>query len=92
MGKVSVKDYNEFDHSIGKGWTQIRNRGRYVEGDVLTSFGIVQVYAQASYTRLTMMVNGRAKNRVWNKWFGNKTIARLAREFACDVKRTKGGE
>jgi hypothetical protein len=85
--KIKLTDYTEFTPPIGRYWSQIRTRkmAGYVDGVVITSQGIVSVYAQVNLTSLGLVHEGVYHKRVWERWWGNNTIVRLAREFAKDI-------
>lgn len=54
-------------------------------GDFLDPRGIVTVYRQSDVVRLDYVVGGRCHSRSWHRYFGERTIARLARAFITDI-------
>lgn len=59
--------------------------GPYWRGEFLDGRGIVAIYRQSDWTSLSFAHEGRAHNRSWRRYFGDRTIARLSRAFITDV-------
>lgn len=54
-------------------------------GEFLDPRGIVTVYRQGDLTRLDYVEGGRCFSRSWQRYFGDRTIARLSRAFVTDI-------
>jgi hypothetical protein len=61
---------------------------RYWLGDFIDERGTVTVYRQNNLVRLDFAVGRRLHTRTWQSYFGDRTIARLARAFISDVLST----
>lgn len=67
----------------------------YWTGDFTDPRGLVSVYRQHDHTRLDFIHDGRCYARTWQRYFGDRTISRLARAFVTDIlaeiSRLNGG-
>ncbi len=90
-----MSDYSNFvddKFSVGKGLlrlTEIRDgHDPWQVGEFLDPRGIVTVYRQTRFplTRIDFMHNGKVYCRSWDRYCGDRTIRRLAREFISDVQ------
>lgn len=101
MGKVTRSDFDGMDFAIGRPHLTMRPSDReygYRLGVYWSPHGLVDIYWQPpvekegrrwdGLTSMSVIVGGRAFHRSWRTAWGDKTIARLAREFA-DYAATK---
>jgi hypothetical protein len=83
---VKMTDFDEWDWSPGaRGYLSMHEwRGAYREGVYRHPAGLVEVYeclGDKGYLSLRLRWKGRDYCRSWKTVWGDKTIARLAREF-----------
>jgi hypothetical protein len=57
----------------------------YWLGDFIDARGTVTVYRQHDLVRLDFAVGRRVHTRTWRAYFGDRTIAKLARALISDV-------
>lgn len=55
------------------------------EGHVITEYGIVAVYSQSDYTRLTFAQAGMVYRRVFGQGFTPYNLVTLAKRFAAEI-------
>jgi hypothetical protein len=92
--KIKITDFSDWDFASG---THLTMRPAdpeygYRHGLFFSRHGIVDIYWQPPITRedrswdgltsMSILVGGRTFHRSWKAAWGDKTIARLAREFA----------
>lgn len=76
---------------IGDGFLRLHRHGGtsgvgfYWMGEFVDRRGFVSVYRQDGLTRLDIVHGGRLHIRTWRKYFGDRTIARLARAFLTEL-------
>jgi hypothetical protein len=89
MSKVTTADFEVWSYAVTRGWLRLRRNGGpeayYWTGEYVRPGGVVDVYRQYNLTRLELLVDGRMCVRTWRRYWGNKTISRLAREFIEDL-------
>lgn len=54
-------------------------------GDFLDPRGVVRVYRQKDFVRIDVVLNGTAHCRTWKRFWGDRTISRLARAFVTET-------
>ena len=88
----TVKDEaSEYRWSVARGMLRLFEQRTsrddiYWLGEFLDPRGIVTIMREASHTRLDMVHDGYAYSRTWRKFFGDRTVAKLARAFITDVQ------
>lgn len=94
MSVVRMIDYDQYDWAVSRGYLSMGNwqgeQKSYRQGVFRHPIGLVEVYEQigsCSYVSLRFRHAGRDHCRSWKTSWGDKTIARLAREFVGDVVR-----
>jgi hypothetical protein len=84
----------QYHFGLGTGWSRMRDcnesHGAWIEGSVLTIFGIVLAYSQggngnANHTTLEFVCNRRCYVRSWERRYTKRGVSRLAKQFAEDV-------
>jgi hypothetical protein len=90
MAKVQMHEFFPNSCSIGDGWLSLHRHGEpkayYWMGDYINRLGLVRVYRQHDYTRLDMVADGRLYQRSWPRYWGDRTISRLAARFLSDAQ------
>lgn len=76
--------------SISKGFLRLHRHGdpsigHYWTGDFVDQRGFVSIYRDSNVTRLDAVSGGRMHMRTWQRYYGDRTIARLARAFLTDL-------
>lgn len=90
MGRISTRDYEEGRYSFRRGYLTMQRAGEcFRRGQYHHPEGIVEVFESLSVrgerTSLYLTRNGLSISRTWQAAWGDKTIARLAREFMEDI-------
>jgi hypothetical protein len=90
-----TKKHDDFSMRVGRGWSNLTNESylctldgellEWTEGEVVTEYGIVLVYAEEGTTTLRFVWNGTCYDRYWDYLLGKRTIARLAKEFVKEI-------
>jgi hypothetical protein len=88
-----MEDFEEHEWGAGRSYLSIgkwQGEGlSYRESLYRHEFGLVEVYesmgASRCYTNLRFRYQGRDYSRSWKTYWGDKTIARLARELVESV-------
>lgn len=62
--------------------------GGWWDGDFVDYRGIVSIQREATYLRLDAVANGRCHVRTWQRYYGDRTVARLCRAFLSDLHGT----
>lgn len=81
---------HEYSFSVKRGYLRLNRRENtrgqdWWSGEFLDPRGTVTIYRQSDYTRLDFIVDGTAHCRCWQKFWGDRTICRLARAFITDL-------
>lgn len=88
--RVTTADYSVYSSRSARGYLMLHRHGGpehgyYWTGAFMHPRGIVQVYRQHDYTRLSFADGLRVCHRSWERYWGDRTISRLAREFIQDL-------
>ena len=82
-------DFEQVDWAAGRSYLVMGCwQGSYREGTYRHPVGLVEVYEQVGSTPMTSLRfrhRGRDWVRRWSRTWGDKTIARLSREFIEDI-------
>lgn len=89
---VRMGDFDQHDWSTGRSYLSMGcwqgDNKSYRQGVYRSPVGLVEVYEQVGdrgHTSLRLMHAGRDYCRSWKTVWGDKTIARLAREFVEEI-------
>lgn len=91
MPRLTMQDYEENVFTVSRSYLSMHNReaGGWREGVFNHPQGLVRVFeANTPRHRATSMFfvhNGFSHHRKWETTWGDRTIARLAREFVEEV-------
>lgn len=91
MTGVRTCEHVEHDYALGRTYLSMgaRQEGRGRRGTFWSGHGLVDVFTSDdprwTVTHLVFVRDGRIHSRRWNAAWGDKTIARLARELVEDV-------
>lgn len=84
MPRVTLEDFSVY--SSGKTpYLMLNKHGNWWSGWYYHPRGIVAVYREGGYTRLSLSDGCRVCHRSWARYWGDRTISRLAREFIRDL-------
>lgn len=87
--KVNVEPYG-YSFSPDAGMLRLcsheTSRGeKWWSGDFVDYRGIVSVMRERRFLRLDAVANNRCHTRSWRGYYGDRTVARLARAFLSDL-------
>lgn len=92
MTRVRLTDFEQWDWGCGRSYLSMGNwqgeKGSYRHGIFRHELGLVEIYEQLGphgYTSLRFHFAGRDYCRQWKTVWGDKTIARLAREMIEEI-------
>lgn len=91
---MSVKDYKESVFALQKGAVTMSVTGGCKQGVVKTAWGIMLFsrfnYSGTKMTVIDTVANGRYLRRSWEAYYGIRTVARLANEWADELLNMEG--
>lgn len=79
--------FTDDSSAVGTGWNRLHFRGTYTDGNVVTPYGIVQVYSQDEFTIMTFVIEGRMYRREWKRGYTERGLVRLAKQFAKEYAK-----
>lgn len=87
---VRLSDYEEYSYTLGRSYLSMgHNKDGWREGIFNHPEGLVRVFESYSprhqVTSMFYIRDGRSHHRRWPTVWGDKTLARLARELVEDV-------
>jgi hypothetical protein len=91
MNRVRMTDHSDSDYAVLPYLSMREHSVPGATGVFRSRHGIVDVYTcppsrtSQGYTHLSFILAGRCYHRTWHTRWPNRTIARLAREFADDA-------
>jgi len=81
-----LDEFESYDHAVYPGLALTRNDYGYTTGAYVHPLGIVRVVRFSTVTSLYLVRAKREYQRRWERYWGDKTISRLAREFLEDME------
>lgn len=96
MSRITMQDFEEYDYKLSRSYLSMGKRDDSDSGNAWWREGIFnhpecigRVYESSTprfqVTSIFFVLGGRSYHRRWETVWGDKTLARLAREFIEDI-------
>lgn len=89
-GPFVADEPNEWRFSPGAGLLRLTHQtssigGEWWTGDFVDYRGIVSIQRERRFTRLDTVADGYCHTRTYNKFYGDRTVTQLCRQFLTEL-------